>query len=373
MSTPFLKPKLDGARFAGHTVPLDVLKDWAAFEDMIVEVAKGLYLQDHPERQRVPKGFEDGFSLHLKGVEEGSALLDLIRTSQGGPLLHCDDLFDRSKAMVLAVITAASLNAAIPDAFPRTALRHFDRFGRSLREGESVYFAVPGQATPVRFDLGVRKRLVLTTATEYSATRELRGGIAAANHENLSFILKLADETHVTGTYQPNHKELIHTALGEFPNLKVRVKGTVVFDPNDRPKKFESTDTVDYLNPHDLLGRLDDLILMQDGWLDGEGIAPDPNGIRWLADLWPIEMASDLDDPFAYPTPEGDLLLEWSFGRWEVSATIDLQAKTASLVSQHLDHLDQSDELDADLNDAQGWQAFTEFLRTRAAAIQGPA
>ena len=93
MSIPFLKPKLDGARFTGHTIPLDVLKDWAALEDMIVEVAKDLYLQSNPGRARIPKGFSDGFSLHLKGVEEGSALMDLVRTGLTSSLLPCEDLF----------------------------------------------------------------------------------------------------------------------------------------------------------------------------------------------------------------------------------------------------------------------------------------
>ena len=371
MSIPFLKPKLDGARFAGHTVPLDVLKDWAALEDMIVEVAKDLFLQSTPGRTRIPKGFSDGFSLHLKGVEEGSAIMDLVRTGIAPSLLPCEDLFDRAKVVVLATIAAASMNLAIPDSFPRTALRHFDRFGRSLRGGECIYFTIPDHEMPIRFDLDVRKRLVLTTADEYSAERELRGWVSMADVEKRSFILKLPDCTHVPGVYQLGQRETVHSALGRFGEQKVRVKGTVVFDANDCPKKFETTDIVDFLNPHDLLGRLDDLLLVRDGWLDGEGVGPDPDGIRWLADLWPITMPSDIEDPYAYPSADGNLQLEWSLDRQDVSATINLSAKTGALMAQHLDNPEQWEEEEVDLNDTQGWVTFAEFLHRQTPTTNG--
>ncbi len=40
----FLKPRLVGARFDGHRVPLEILRDLAVLEQMIVEVAKWQYL-----------------------------------------------------------------------------------------------------------------------------------------------------------------------------------------------------------------------------------------------------------------------------------------------------------------------------------------
>ena len=44
----FLSPKLEGQRFAGHSVPLDMLKDFAAFQEMLVEVAKWRFLEETP-------------------------------------------------------------------------------------------------------------------------------------------------------------------------------------------------------------------------------------------------------------------------------------------------------------------------------------
>lgn len=64
----FLTPRMVGPRFAEHAIPLELLKDLAVLEEMIIEVAKWCYLQDHPERKRSPKGFTDGVALKLSGV-----------------------------------------------------------------------------------------------------------------------------------------------------------------------------------------------------------------------------------------------------------------------------------------------------------------
>ena len=78
------KPKLKGARFSQHSVPLEVLKDFAAFEEMLIEVAKREYLTENPGRQRTPRGFAKGLELHLTGIESGSALLGIVMAG----LLH---------------------------------------------------------------------------------------------------------------------------------------------------------------------------------------------------------------------------------------------------------------------------------------------
>jgi len=66
MSTlEFLKPKLIGPRFEEHAIPLEILKDLAALEEMIIEVAKWKLLQEHPDRKRVPRGFTQGIELRL--------------------------------------------------------------------------------------------------------------------------------------------------------------------------------------------------------------------------------------------------------------------------------------------------------------------
>src|SRR3954469_14821937 len=83
MKSEFLQPRFEGARFNEHTLPLEVARDLAAYEILVVELAKHLYLHAHPDRQRVPKGFASDFHLHLERVDEGSSrpVLSIVTAS----------------------------------------------------------------------------------------------------------------------------------------------------------------------------------------------------------------------------------------------------------------------------------------------------
>jgi len=84
----FLAPRLVGERFDEHTIPLELLKDLGHLEALVVELAKYLYLADHPERQRAPRGFTGTIGLHLRYVDGGSATAGIVLSASG------DDLFD---------------------------------------------------------------------------------------------------------------------------------------------------------------------------------------------------------------------------------------------------------------------------------------
>jgi len=69
MIQPFLQTKFDGARFDQHTLPIEVARDLAAYESLVIDLARYLYLRDNPGRQRVPRGFDAEFHLHLQRVD----------------------------------------------------------------------------------------------------------------------------------------------------------------------------------------------------------------------------------------------------------------------------------------------------------------
>lgn len=77
MKRPFVAPRLVGARFDDHTIPLELLKDLAALEEFVVAVAKWKFVQQHG-RVRAPKGFTDHLSINLSSVGEGSAVPSIV-------------------------------------------------------------------------------------------------------------------------------------------------------------------------------------------------------------------------------------------------------------------------------------------------------
>jgi hypothetical protein len=53
-----------GGRFLDHGVDVDVLEEVARYKALLVETAKELWRRRNPNRERLPKNFED--SLQLK-------------------------------------------------------------------------------------------------------------------------------------------------------------------------------------------------------------------------------------------------------------------------------------------------------------------
>jgi hypothetical protein len=125
MKSEFLQPKFDGARFREHTLPLEVARDLTAYETLVVELAKQLYIQDHPDRQRVPKGFAADFHLHLERVDDGSAKPLLSVVVAGGLAFGAGaTYFERARDLITACVAAP--DGQLPTAFPRALLGHFN-------------------------------------------------------------------------------------------------------------------------------------------------------------------------------------------------------------------------------------------------------
>ncbi|HOY11616.1 MAG TPA: hypothetical protein PLY70_00695, partial [Saprospiraceae bacterium] len=70
-------PRLVGPRFNDHGLPLELLEEIGALEDVTIELAKWLYLKNNPNRKRIPRGFTNGISIQLDSIESGSTILPI--------------------------------------------------------------------------------------------------------------------------------------------------------------------------------------------------------------------------------------------------------------------------------------------------------
>jgi hypothetical protein len=81
------------------------------------------------------------------------------------------------------------------------------------------------------------------------------------------------------------------------------------------------------LDSNRLNARFDDLCKLQNGWLDGHGVAPSPQGLRWLAQCIESYYHLALSPFYLYPTAEGGVQVEWSLGTHEITLEIDLERR----------------------------------------------
>ena len=68
------KIKFDGDRFEGHALDADSLLELANYLKIVNDTALYIWRAEHPNRQRLPKGFEQGLQLKVRTIEEGSAV-----------------------------------------------------------------------------------------------------------------------------------------------------------------------------------------------------------------------------------------------------------------------------------------------------------
>lgn len=372
MSTVFLKPRLVGARFAQHSIPVEVLQDWSVFEGLIVEAARWIYLQKNPDRQRTPRGFLRSFTLNLTGIEAGSAVAVFERSQASGELVP-DAMavwFDQARDLVLDAIHAAGQDQPIDTLFPKHLLGYFDRFGRALHDDERIEFSHDLAQPVVVYDKRVRKKLVLGSATEYRTEEYVRGSMSELDQEKRSFTLKLIDGDRIAGMFTEELREAAVNALASYGESLVIVEGAVVRDQLDNRKRIEQVSRIEPLDPLDVPARLEAISLLRDGWLDGEGVRLSADGLAWLSSAWSDSWPADLPLPYAYPMPSGLIQLEWTMTDAAVSVEVDMQLKAADLLASGAADGEILREVRLDLSTSAGWQQLADSIRPHAAVVE---
>lgn len=365
MKADFVHPRFTGARFDEHTLPVDVARDLAAYETLILELAKHLYLKDHPERQRVPKGFASNFRLDIERIDEGSTkpLLALVLAGTLALTGGEQDYFAQARDLVADCIAAPE--NALPTDFPKELLVHFNQLGRSLREDEVLELPRPN-AQSARLTPDRRKALVLAADQVYEKEVELLGSIAEVDWERSTFRLRLADGGQII-VPMPDSFHGKAREYGGKPRHQVVLKGVAAYDSWDRLQKLTSVDSLDVMKNHAIATRLDDIAQLQVGWFDGSALAPDAESLSAFSEKLIAEYPDKLPLPLIVPTQDGKLLLEWG-AEGDPSLDIDLTGATASF------HAFGANDVDVERDftlDADGWQTLFAYLGENIRARRG--
>lgn len=353
------RPELHGERFSRHAVPLEVLRDFAAFEELLIEVAKREYLGAHPGRLRMPRGFTKGLELRLSAIEEGSAKLALVLVG----LSQSDGAEYITRAHDKIVNTIANIGDGRQPEIPPELLRYFDRFGRSLLDGERIDFP-RGNGEPTSLTPDVREKLLLASqAEEWTEEAILKGRVSSADPADGRFELELIDGRKLNAPFERQHNDTVAEGLrGYHSNRMIVVKGLLKKDRNGNAKSIGSVEHVTLLDPLDIETRLEELAKLKDRWLNGRGVALDKTGLQNLAETFDMNFDSELPLPHLYPTPEGAVLAEWRIGDWEVSLEIEIPEQKADYQALNLT-TDESRDMELQLTESTAWATLNQALR----------
>lgn len=311
MSTePFIKPRFVGPRFDDHTLPLAAAKDLAAYEELVLELAKHLYRQKHQDRERVPKGFGEGFALHLEKIEAGSAKPNIVALLAGGVLFSSLPPEIAEARDLINTVIATDVRQSLPATFPKDLYGYFNRIGRSLEAGERIEWTPDAPNNKTELTPEKRKRLVLAHRETYEAEVSVVGKVEELDAKKKTGVLRSEKSEAISFIFDDPFFDDLRDALGS-KTVFVRFKGVGIFDVNEKLTSFTEVEQLDTLPHYALTNAVDGLGQLKDGWIEGAGIAPKSVDLAWLTNELATHFPSTLDYPSVAPSEEGNVILEW--------------------------------------------------------------
>ena len=204
-------------------------------------------------RPRAPaRRFEDSFRLQFDRLEEGSALVPLVRvlpTDQVALDWDNRDEFDEAAQLVDAAICAANDDALLPEAFPSNVVLLFREFGRTLRDDEVLFTRARHGTAEAPYTAKARKRLAEWVAATYEDVVEVTGEVQMASVKG-QFSLLTGSGQPVPGKFSPQQETQVLEALRDHNTLRLRVRGVGEFGTQDRLlRRFNRVDSVEHAAP----------------------------------------------------------------------------------------------------------------------------
>ncbi|HTW93438.1 MAG TPA: hypothetical protein VMD30_01505 [Tepidisphaeraceae bacterium] len=268
----------------------------------------------------------------------------------------------QARDAVVEAIAAASSKR--PIGLPEHLLAYFDTFGRNLGESESIEF--PGARTEQLAKLNklTRRALLLASAgiDEWTDVTEVRGLVPEADQGRKSFEVELTDGRKISGPLTAQHRVQLLEAFNGYANRqRVAIDCIGRFNRSNQIVGIDSIEQVTLLDPLDISARIDDLRNLRDGWLNGDGKAPNPTHLWRLEHLFESHYPDTIVPPHLYPTPEGNVSAEWSLPPHEVSAEIDVATLACHV---HLLDLETDRDRTEELNLAgePGWARLVALI-----------
>ena len=90
-------------------------------------------------------------------------------------------------------------------------------------------------------------------------------------------------------------------------------------------KIFSTTPSTLPTSPN-IATRLDEFRDMRNGWMEGEGSAPSHAGLDRLADSFTRHFPNEAPLPYAYPTEDGGIRMEWPQDDNALILEVDIEA-----------------------------------------------
>jgi hypothetical protein len=236
---PLATLRFDGERFAGHAIDVECAPELQHYRTLVLECAKELWRRRNPARERLPKGFEEGFALAFADIRDGSASVPLLRriAVEEGQLSLTErppDEFDEAAELIDQTIDAAGREGTLPAELPRNVIPLFRDFGATLRPAETLFTQASRSQAEAAYSVAARERLANWTEATYEDVVDLFGEVRMAALDGAKFSITLAGGRTVPGRFTAEQEALVLEALSRHNEVRLRIRGLAEFDESDR-------------------------------------------------------------------------------------------------------------------------------------------
>jgi hypothetical protein len=284
---------LRGGRFDEKpALRISDLDELEAYQRIIIEAARALFFAENPERERVPKGFEDALQLRFTTIRPGSTAVPLEArqvTPDQQRLWDLDpDYVEKAIAATWAGYRSLESRQRLPAELPPSVVALMDQLGATLRSTERLEIRpikIPS-AAPAVVNAEVRAAVATQAPGRYEDEIRLEGEVRAADIDNGRFLVHPTAGPRVEARFSPADEDKVTQALHEHQYRRVVVRGRALFEADGVPVRLTGVDSIEFADeftadqiggtwakiasaardnsisgmPHDLSARLDDYL-----------------------------------------------------------------------------------------------------------------
>lgn len=253
--------RLHGATDSDSHLLVSELPELVQYQKIIAEAARALFLHEHPERQRVLRGFGDRLQMGFSAIRSGSTVIPLEVFDMPPPVfgdIAVENYVDRAVAATTRTYRNAAEGKKPVDRLPASVLHLMEDFGSSLPEGhwvEIVPALAPHNSAEVTRPIREAVAALLPGRIEDEATVE--GEVTRADVVARRFVIRLPTGRAMEAPFDADDERRVTEALRDHDERRVRVRGKALVESTGLAVRFVSVDGIQFVDEvrEDVVGR----------------------------------------------------------------------------------------------------------------------
>ncbi len=241
---PLMRYAFVGPRFEDHGLDLECLGDLLSLRELLVETAKELWRRENPERERLPKGYDEKLRLRFFRIEDGSAAVPIcyrvdepIQMELSAEDSSPDQLTVKlpiASQLVVDAVKASDEARVLPSELPRNVIQLMCKLGQNLNEDEEIRLMDLSDQNTERvatLTIPVRERIGRYVEIPWEDSVDQVGVVTMANLKGKATLDVNGNTVDVV--FNPEQERTITGALHEHNCVKVRIIGRGEFNQGD--------------------------------------------------------------------------------------------------------------------------------------------